>query len=169
MLPEPAAATPSKPEDADTTEEGYNPEAEHEQRTLPCAHHSSVPPPNDFTIPPEPAAEPQLDTIPEEVITSEHAPTTAMRPPMRTPSTLHVHITATNLNDYVGPPIYHQDRLYSKPPPTGVSTGLGYLGNGSGAVIPIEAIVRALFFISFKYTALFLHFISNIAYQVRVP
>ena len=48
-----------------------------------------------------------------------------------------------NLKEYVGPPVYHRDRLYVKPPPPGVSTGLGYLGNGSGAVMPIEATVRA--------------------------
>lgn len=60
---------------------------------------------------------------------------------MHIPDTVHVRITAENLKEYVGPPVYHQDRLYSKPPPAGVSTGLGYLGNGSGAVMPIEAMV----------------------------
>jgi Lon-like ATP-dependent protease len=43
--------------------------------------------------------------------------------------------------EYVGPPVYQKDRMYAKPPPPGVSTGLGYLGNGSGAVMPIEAMV----------------------------
>ncbi|KAH9986486.1 Lon protease C-terminal proteolytic domain-containing protein [Russula vinacea] len=46
-----------------------------------------------------------------------------------------------NLKDYVGPPVYHKDRMYVRPPPAGVSTGLGYLGNGSGAVMPIEATI----------------------------
>ena len=31
--------------------------------------------------------------------------------------------------------------MYVYPPPPGVSTGLGYLGNGSGAVMPVEASV----------------------------
>lgn len=35
-------------------------------------------------------------------------------------------------------PVYHKDRLYTHSPPAGVSTGLGYLGNGSGAVMPVE-------------------------------
>lgn len=35
-------------------------------------------------------------------------------------------------------PLYHKDRLYTHSPPAGVSTGLGYLGNGSGAVMPVE-------------------------------
>lgn len=44
--------------------------------------------------------------------------------------------------------IYHRDRLYTKEPPAGVSTGLGYLGNGSGAVMPIEVTVRLLYHIA---------------------
>ena len=61
---------------------------------------------------------------------------------MKVPDTVHVIITPENLKDYVGPPVYQKDRLYVQPPPAGVSTGLGYLGNGSGAVMPIEALVR---------------------------
>ena len=61
---------------------------------------------------------------------------------MKVPDTVHVTITPENLKDYVGPPVYQKDRLYVQPPPAGVSTGLGYLGNGSGAVMPIEALVR---------------------------
>jgi Lon-like ATP-dependent protease len=67
--------------------------------------------------------------------------TTAERQPMNIPDTVHIHVTADNLKEYVGPPIYQKDRMYAKPPPPGVSTGLGYLGNGSGAVMPIEAMV----------------------------
>ena len=40
--------------------------------------------------------------------------------------------------------IYHKDRLYTTAPPAGVSTGLGYLGNGSGAVMPVEVTVSLL-------------------------
>jgi Lon-like ATP-dependent protease len=58
---------------------------------------------------------------------------------MEIPKDVSVHITKDNLKDYVGPAVYHKDRLYVKAPPAGVSTGLGYLGNGSGAVMPIEA------------------------------
>ncbi|KAK8858689.1 ATP-dependent protease La [Kwoniella newhampshirensis] len=64
--------------------------------------------------------------------------TTVPRAPMKIPDNVHVTITQQNLRDYVGPPIYHKDRLYTSAPPAGVSTGLGYLGNGSGAVMPIE-------------------------------
>ncbi|WWD18582.1 ATP-dependent protease La [Kwoniella shandongensis] len=64
--------------------------------------------------------------------------TTVPREPMKIPDSVHVTITQENLRDYVGPPIYHKDRLYTSAPPAGVSTGLGYLGNGSGAVMPIE-------------------------------
>lgn len=71
--------------------------------------------------------------------------TTEERKPLEVPESVHIRITSGNLKDYVGPPIYHKDRLYAKPPPPGVSSGLGYLGNGSGAVMPIEATVRTQF------------------------
>lgn len=67
--------------------------------------------------------------------------TTADREPLKVPDTVHVRITPENLKDYVGPPVYYKDRMYLNAPPFGVSTGLGYLGNGSGAVMPIEATV----------------------------
>jgi ATP-dependent Lon protease len=69
--------------------------------------------------------------------------TTQERKPLAVPDTVHLRITPENLKDYVGPPIYHKDRFYIRPPPPGVSTGLGYLGNGSGAVMPVEATVGA--------------------------
>ncbi|KAA1477173.1 ATP-dependent protease La [Dentipellis sp. KUC8613] len=65
--------------------------------------------------------------------------TTEDRKPLSVPESVHVRITPENLKEYVGPPIYHKDRMYVRPPPPGVSTGLGYLGNGSGAVMPVEA------------------------------
>ncbi|KZT53270.1 ATP-dependent protease La [Calocera cornea HHB12733] len=65
--------------------------------------------------------------------------TTQERKPLTVPNTVHIRIGTDNLKDYVGPPIYHKDRMYVKAPPAGVSTGLGYLGNGSGSVMPIEA------------------------------
>ncbi|WVW84806.1 ATP-dependent protease La [Kwoniella bestiolae CBS 10118] len=74
---------------------------------------------------------------PGEPGTTKHV-TTVPREPLKVPEGVHVRITQENLRDYVGPPIYHKDRLYTSSPPAGVSTGLGYLGNGSGAVMPIE-------------------------------
>ncbi|KAH9847655.1 ATP-dependent protease La [Lenzites betulinus] len=70
----------------------------------------------------------------------ERVVTTVQREPVKVPDTVHVSITPEGLKEYVGPPVYQKDRLYVQPPPAGVSTGLGYLGNGSGAVMPIEAI-----------------------------
>jgi Lon-like ATP-dependent protease len=76
---------------------------------------------------------------------SRTAVTTRPRQPMKVPGGVSVRVTAENLRDYVGPPIYHKDRLYTNAPPAGVSTGLGYLGNGSGAVMPVEVTVSLLF------------------------
>ncbi len=99
---------------------------------------SLEPPPNDPTTL-------SSSTTPTTTTTHDDAQkivTTYERQPMTIPASVHVRITPDNLKDYVGPPIYQKDRMYSTPPPPGVSTGLGYLGNGSGAVMPVEAIVR---------------------------
>lgn len=81
------------------------------------------------------------DEAPASSEASVKKTTTKPRKPMKVPSSVHVKVTKDNLKDYVGPAVYHKDRLYVKAPPAGVSTGLGYLGNGSGAVMPIEATV----------------------------
>ena len=79
--------------------------------------------------------------------------TTQQRQPLQVPENIHVRITPDNLKDYVGPPVYHKDRMYVTPPPPGVSTGLGYLGNGSGAVMPVEATVSTFIcIIEFAHT-----------------
>ncbi|PBL03220.1 ATP-dependent protease La [Armillaria gallica] len=87
---------------------------------------SQEPPSNEPSVGPDPPGE-------------RMTVTTQQRKPMSIPDTVHVRITPETLKDYVGPPIYQKDRMYVHPPPPGVSTGLGYLGNGSGAVMPIEA------------------------------
>ncbi|KWU44179.1 Lon protease [Rhodotorula sp. JG-1b] len=78
------------------------------------------------------------DSSPASVTEDERTTTTSVRQPLEVPKDVHVRITAENLLDYVGPPLYQRDRLYTRTSPVGVSTGLGYLGNGSGAVMPIE-------------------------------
>ncbi|GLB40756.1 putative ATP-dependent serine protease that mediates the selective degradation of misfolded, unassembled or oxidatively damaged polypeptides as well as certain short-lived regulatory proteins in the mitochondrial matrix [Lyophyllum shimeji] len=79
------------------------------------------------------------DTTPNPSQDEPKNTTTAERKPMQVPETVHVRITPESLKEYVGPPVYQKDRMYAERPPPGVSTGLGYLGNGSGAVMPVEA------------------------------
>lgn len=64
----------------------------------------------------------------------ERMTTTQVRKAMKVPENVHVTIDSKNLIDYVGPPIYQRERMYTKQSPPGVATGLGYLGNGSGSV-----------------------------------
>ncbi|EIN09920.1 ATP-dependent protease La [Punctularia strigosozonata HHB-11173 SS5] len=90
-----------------------------------------APPPNKPAAPE--TATPKIDEEHEVQVTTED------RKPLKIPDDVHIRITPENLKDYVGPPVYYKDRMYVKAPPPGVSTGLGYLGNGSGAVMPIEA------------------------------
>lgn len=82
---------------------------------------------------------------------------------MHIPASVHVRITPENLKEYVGPPVYQKDRMYAYMPPPGVSTGLGYLGNGSGAVMPIEAMVRCSLFSS-NHVSLFC---SSVLFYLR--
>lgn len=77
----------------------------------------------------------------ESITNEERKTTTNVRQPLEVPKDVSVRISAENLLDYVGPPLYQKDRLYTKRSPVGVSTGLGYLGNGSGAVMPIEVTI----------------------------
>jgi ATP-dependent Lon protease len=89
----------------------------------------------------EPSTVPTSPT-PTSTEDSSHQTTTQQRKPLPIPESVHVRITPEVLKDYVGPPVYQKDRMYLQPPPPGVSTGLGYLGNGSGAVMPVEAMVN---------------------------
>jgi Lon-like ATP-dependent protease len=87
---------------------------------------------------------PIADTASSDAEAQPPSTTTKTRKPMELPPDVSVKITSENLVDYVGPPVYQKDRLYTKNSPAGVSCGLGYLGNGSGSVMPIEATVRLI-------------------------
>jgi Lon-like ATP-dependent protease len=125
---EPTQPQPKLPEEPVAEPEPQSTEGEAEPLPEPRATASSA-------ATPEPHPSPSIDQSGDQP-----AVTTIERPPMKIPDTVHIRISTDNLKDYVGPPVYQKDRLYTHPPPPGVSTGLGYLGNGSGAVMPIEAI-----------------------------
>ena len=55
--------------------------------------------------------------------------TTENRKPLDIPSNIHVDITAKNLKDYVGPPVWYSDRLYDRTP-SGVVMGLAWTSMG---------------------------------------
>ncbi|CAG8776818.1 16023_t:CDS:2, partial [Acaulospora morrowiae] len=58
--------------------------------------------------------------------------TTEQRKPLNVPENVHYTITAENLKDYVGPPVWHSDRLYDQTPP-GVVMGLAWTSMGGSA------------------------------------
>lgn len=60
--------------------------------------------------------------------------TTEQRKPLQVPESVHVDITADNLKEYVGPPIFHSDRLYEKTPP-GVVMGLAWTAMGKLLIV----------------------------------
>lgn len=89
------------------------------------------PPSNDGTTP-----------APDSPSDSPPKTTTQDRKPMKVPDSVSVEISIDSLRDYIGPPVFHKDRLYdTKQMPAGVCTGLGYLGNGSGSLMPIETTI----------------------------
>lgn len=51
------------------------------------------------------------------------------RKPLRVPEDVKLEITPDNLKDYVGPPVFHADRLYDQTPP-GVVMGLAWTSMG---------------------------------------
>ncbi|CAG8742599.1 31984_t:CDS:2 [Gigaspora margarita] len=69
----------------------------------------------------------------EKTKTNGATTTTEPRKPLNVPSNIHVGITAENLKDYVGPPLWHSDRLYDKTPP-GVVMGLAWTSMGGSAL-----------------------------------
>ncbi|KDR72582.1 hypothetical protein GALMADRAFT_252724 [Galerina marginata CBS 339.88] len=146
-LPEPqgaaAAAAPAAP--STSTEESATVSTTSSEESTPSTSeptsNEEKPASSSSSPTPPPSSETSSPTSPEQEKEKEPTVTTTTRKPMDIPSTVHVRITPDNLKEYVGPPVYQKDRLYpeNRPPPPGVSTGLGYLGNGSGAVMPIEA------------------------------
>ncbi|CAL1717141.1 unnamed protein product [Somion occarium] len=125
-------------EDVFPEPDGASAAAQKEKSENKTVEKQDGPPPREPT-PEISTAGAETETTPSSDSLTERIVTTVERKPLRVPDTVHVHITPENLKDYVGPPVYHKDRLYVTAPPAGVSSGLGYLGNGSGAVMPIEA------------------------------
>ena len=130
-----AAASPVPSTDAATSAVG---ELAEEITTTATPEHSqeTLSPQTSSSSSPSPAASTPTSADSPQIVTTQQ------RKPLPIPSSVHVRITPETLKDYVGPPVYQKDRMYARSPPPGVSTGLGYLGNGSGAVMPVEAMVR---------------------------
>ncbi|KAG5340379.1 hypothetical protein C0989_001973 [Termitomyces sp. Mn162] len=141
IFPEPQAAVNAAAADPIMTESTTDEEksttsseAETTNSESPSSSTSSSPESTSSTSLTSPA-----DTTPNPSEDDPKFTTTQQRKPLPIPGTVHIRISPETLKDYVGPPVYQKDRMYVRPPPPGVSTGLGYLGNGSGAVMPIEA------------------------------
>ncbi|KAI0300794.1 ATP-dependent protease La [Russula brevipes] len=114
---------------------------EAEARPTPISATDNAVPAQDPAVNEPAAPETATPRVSTETSSTEKNVTTEKRKPFKVPDSVYIRITPENLKDYVGPPVYHKDRMYVRPPPAGVSTGLGYLGNGSGAVMPIEATI----------------------------
>ena len=87
---------------------------------------------------PEPSSEAETKPSPTSAKNESIQVTKQERSPMAVPPNVSVVINEEQLRDYLGPPIYHKDRMYTHTMPAGVALGLGYLGNGSGSLMPIE-------------------------------
>ncbi|CAG8434236.1 10774_t:CDS:2, partial [Scutellospora calospora] len=68
--------------------------------------------------------------------------TTEPRKPLNVPDDVHIDITSENLKDYVGPPVWHSDRLYDQTPP-GVVMGLAWTSMG-GSALYVESILDSI-------------------------
>lgn len=104
---------------------------------------SVTPPPTPEDVVPASSSSPStLDSSVQSSIAPPPTPapktTTEERKPLKVPDSVVVDVTIESLRDYLGPPVFHKDRLYTRNMPSGVATGLGYLGNGAGSLMPIE-------------------------------
>ncbi|KAI7853407.1 ATP-dependent protease La [Circinella umbellata] len=63
------------------------------------------------------------------------------RTPLEVPDGIKLEISADNLKDYVGPPVFQSDRLYEKTPP-GVIMGLAWTSMG-GSSLYIESVLES--------------------------
>jgi ATP-dependent Lon protease len=71
----------------------------------------------------------------------EKETTETPRVALKVPDSVHVNITADNLKDYVGPPVFTSDRLYETTP-AGVAMGLAWTSMG-GAALYVESILES--------------------------
>ncbi|PKY22094.1 ATP-dependent protease La [Rhizophagus irregularis] len=83
-----------------------------------------------------PEKEKEKEKDKETTITSEP------RKPLEVPSDVHVDITSENLKEYVGPPLWHSDRLYDNTPP-GVAMGLAWTSMG-GSALYVESTLESI-------------------------
>lgn len=96
----------------------------------------------EFSILPNPLTNDGTVPAPDSPPEAPPKTTTQERQPMKVPDSVSVEISIDSLRDYIGPPVFQKDRLYdTKQMPAGVCTGLGYLGNGSGSLMPIETTI----------------------------
>lgn len=82
-----------------------------------------------------------LDSDTSITASDEVEATSAPSKAVRIDKDYSLHVTSEMLKDYIGPPVHRKDRLYVNAPPAGVSTGLGFTGNGSGCTMAVEASV----------------------------
>lgn len=89
-------------------------------------------------------SEKEKDTTEKEPATgpaSEKETTETPRVALKVPDSVHVAIDKENLKDYVGAPIFKDERLYDVPPP-GVTMGLAWTEMG-GTALYVEAILQS--------------------------
>ncbi|KAF6744237.1 ATP-dependent protease La [Ephemerocybe angulata] len=164
----PESEVEPKPETSSTTPESESTPEPAEKETPSAESSEGANKPSDAEGASTSTPKEKKVTDPEPSEEQPKETTTKERKPMVIPDTVHLRITPENLKEYVGPPVYQRDRMFGGSTsklfeengkektkeereqeerervrtlaPPGVSTGLGYLGNGSGAVMPIEAV-----------------------------
>ncbi|KAF1983255.1 ATP-dependent protease La [Aulographum hederae CBS 113979] len=87
------------------------------------------------------ASESDTSDVKETSDKIEDETTEKPRVALQVPESVHVSIDASNLKDYVGPPVFTSDRLYAATPP-GVAMGLAWTQMG-GAALYVESILES--------------------------
>lgn len=134
-VPAPAVSDETSPSSSTPPTSATSSDEDGKPLTLPKSLFDIPSPASSSTEPAPPAPESDSKTLPAGSSTLQ-----AVKP-MSIPAGVSLRVTSANLKDYVGPAPYQKDRIYSSAPPPGVSNGLGYTGNGAGALMPIEVSV----------------------------
>lgn len=80
------------------------------------------------------------ETNSDKVIVDEEPQKISQHKPLKVPDSISIEIAPNDLKDYIGPPLYTEDRMYEKTP-IGVVMGLGVTSMG-GSTLYVESVLE---------------------------
>lgn len=88
----------------------------------------------------KPAESKDKETASEATAVDEEPQQVSQHKPLKVPDNISIEINSADLKDYIGPPVYIEDRMYEKTP-IGVVMGLGVTSMG-GSTLYVESVLE---------------------------